>query len=677
MKRTYSLMLVGVMALVPVTRATDRVVTTDAGTGAGSLTAAINALVDGDRITFNIPPAAGEVHYIQVPTDGFPIITNNNITIDGYTQAGASPNTASIHAANNAVLKIVLTATNGNALSMYTACKNSWGSDIGGVDGDRFGYGDSEQAILGFFHATNAVVRGFVFQATPLTATSQSPPNTETNPFDDGPTCKAICFAANSLENGGGNCKNWRVSGCWFGLDPVTKQVVYCQDVYYSLGQMVASPFICIASYRTRNATGPDATSTTFNSGTVGVAPGTAGSRGDFNCFVTGYGFDSEGNNYRFSGNFWNVLPDGVTAVDMGVIGGTAGSFGQQGDGYIEVGRSTCNLTIGTDGDGVNDADEGNIFTPMTVDGTCLNFYSDPQTNIVIAGNYFGYNAFGVPFTNVNINPLVDSLQGQSTCRFGTDGNGVSDAVEGNMITNCVLVAKDDPASYQSTWISMRRNSLQACKSNGGTTPPIGEGTGEGANVYGNYIDLTNSVVVVTPVIGAANTTSLSGTCGNPTEGPYSRLVVDIYEAADTSVVSFPQGKRWIASFTDNSAADSNAAVGAFTFNTTGLGITAGMNLTIAVTYSRDIQPTIASVARAGSTTTLTVTDAAAQGPGYVCGIDKSSAVSPTSWASAGTAVSGTATFTDSSNPASFYRAQGPTSTGQTSPFSAIVSAVP
>ena len=112
-------MLVGVMALVPVTRAVDRVVTNDAATGAGSLTAAINALNDGDRITFHIPPEAGEVHYIQVPPDGFPLITKNNITIDGYTQGGATSNTASIHAANNAVLKIVLTGTNGNGLSMY------------------------------------------------------------------------------------------------------------------------------------------------------------------------------------------------------------------------------------------------------------------------------------------------------------------------------------------------------------------------------------------------------------------------------------------------------------------------------------------------------------------------------------------------------------------------------
>ena len=251
MKRTYLLMLVGMMALVPVSRAATRTVTTDAATGAGSLTAAINALNNGDRIAFHIPPEAGEVHYIQTPPDGYPLITNNNITIDGYTQGGASANTASIHAANNAALKIVLTSTNGNALSMYSACTKSWGADI-----PNFGYGDSEQAVLGFFHATNATIQGLVIQATPFTATSQAPPDA-----NNSPVCKSICFAANSFENGGGMCQNWHVSGCWFGVDPTTKQVAYCEDPLYGFGTLVATPAICIASYRTQNAVGgPEST---------------------------------------------------------------------------------------------------------------------------------------------------------------------------------------------------------------------------------------------------------------------------------------------------------------------------------------------------------------------------------------------------------------------------------
>src|SRR5206468_10958269 len=153
----------------------------------------------------------------------------------------------------------------------------------------------------------------------------------------DGPYCKGINFAANSPENGGNMCQNFRVSGCWFGIDPVTRQVAYCDDVIYGLGTVVASPAICVTSYRTRNA--GNSTVNYNHPGTLGVAAGSPTPRADFNVWVTGYGFDSEGLDYRFSGNFFGVLPDGVTAADMGVL-----SPLQQSDGFIETVRITCNI---------------------------------------------------------------------------------------------------------------------------------------------------------------------------------------------------------------------------------------------------------------------------------------------------------------------------------------------
>src|SRR5689334_7152428 len=119
MKKLPAFSLIGFLAFTSIIRGATITVTNDAPTGPGSLTAAINALNDGDTIAFHIPPETGEVHYIKTPPDGYPLITRNNITIDGYTQGGAAPNTSPIHAANNASLKIVLSSTNGNALSMY------------------------------------------------------------------------------------------------------------------------------------------------------------------------------------------------------------------------------------------------------------------------------------------------------------------------------------------------------------------------------------------------------------------------------------------------------------------------------------------------------------------------------------------------------------------------------
>ena len=299
-------MLIGVMALVPVTRAVDRIVTTDASTGAGSLTAAINALNDGDRITFHIPPEAGEVHYIQVPPDGFPLITKNNITIDGYTQNGASPNTAGIHETNNALLKIVLTRTNGNALSMYSAVTN-----YAGFDYPNLGFGDGEQAILGFFKATNAWVKGLVFQAVLSTSTSQAV----------GGDCKTICFAPDAPDISSNACQGFHVSGCWFAVDPVTRHVAYMPD------GTVATPTISIATYATgTNGTVAGYTNATeaSSSAIIGVAPGSANPRAEFNVFVTPYGFDSQGGPFWISGNFWGVLPDGVTAADISALNGGA-----------------------------------------------------------------------------------------------------------------------------------------------------------------------------------------------------------------------------------------------------------------------------------------------------------------------------------------------------------------
>src|SRR2546422_4446685 len=101
MKSLRSFPIIAAVTFSSLIRAATVTVTTDTATGPGSLTAAINALNNGDTIAFHIPPEAGEVHYILTPPDGYPIIAKNNITIDGYTQGGASPNTASIHAPNN------------------------------------------------------------------------------------------------------------------------------------------------------------------------------------------------------------------------------------------------------------------------------------------------------------------------------------------------------------------------------------------------------------------------------------------------------------------------------------------------------------------------------------------------------------------------------------------------
>ncbi len=546
------------MATASAVHAVDRIVTTTAGTGAGSLTAAINALADGDTIKFAIPGAGP--HFIQTPPDGYPLITENNITIDGYSQPGAVPNTASIHSANNAVLKIVLTSTNGNALSMQTAVETAFGAAI-----PRLGYADDEQAILGFFHATNALIKGLCIQSAPLTATSLS----------EG-TCKAICFAANSAENGGAQCQNWRVSGCWFGVDPVTKQVVYMAD-----GITVATPGIAITSYRTRNASAPDNTTFSFP-GTIGVPAGSANPRADFNVFITGAGCELEGLGYRIAGNFYGVLPDGMTNVDFSVVNDGL----QSAEDFIEIGRNASNVTIGTDGDGVNDADEGNVFGAWAMPGNSqISLYSDPRTNVVVAGNYFGVAIDGVT-TFSNACTLLDGLGGVATARIGSDFDGVSDALEANLIYNnnpftTIYPNPTDLFNLEPQLLILSAGGRVSFRGNvtvNNATIPFDYANGIPSGQLGNRVDAftnyaapfmnVNSPNGIIPNLATTNIfPHLTGTFA-PGLAPYTTVVLDVYELDPqgwangqlfllpeltdmaTYTNGFPQGKRYLGSFT-------------------------------------------------------------------------------------------------------------------------------
>ena len=91
-------------------RASILTVTNTDDVGPGSLHDAIleaNALPGADEIRFNIPGSG--VRKIEVNRIGLPEITDP-VTIDGYTQPGASPNTLAI--GNNAVILIQIDGQN-------------------------------------------------------------------------------------------------------------------------------------------------------------------------------------------------------------------------------------------------------------------------------------------------------------------------------------------------------------------------------------------------------------------------------------------------------------------------------------------------------------------------------------------------------------------------------------
>ena len=101
-------------------------------------------------------------------------------------------------------------------------------------------------------------------------------------------------------------------------------------------------------------------------------------------------------------------------------------------DGVIVVDGS--GNVIGTDGDGVDDAAEGNVISANTRYGVFARatFLSN-MTGTVIAGNVIGLGADGsTALGNAEIGIELRNLDGT---RVGTNGDGVSDGSEGNVIS--------------------------------------------------------------------------------------------------------------------------------------------------------------------------------------------------------------------------------------------------
>jgi hypothetical protein len=490
---------------------------------------------------------------------------------------------------------IVLSSTNGNGLSMQTAITN-----YTGIQNDNLGFGPDELAILGIFRGSNFSVRGLAFVSADQVSGSG---------FDGAMKAISIC------PDSAGQCANWHVSGCWFGIDPATRQVAYMLD-----GTNVAMPHIAIAAYRSRDPGSPPLNPTYAQPGTIGVAAGSTNAPAEFNVFVTGYGFDSEGLNYRISGNFWNVLPDGMHNFDPSM----ANQGQQQGDGYIEVGRVDDNLLIGTDGDGVNDASEGNVFGGVaSTDWANLNLYSAHATNVVIAGNWFGLAVDGVTrFTNSSV--VVHSFPGSAQARFGSDFDGVSDALEGNVLYNnnpfafvynaatnmqeLSPVSDFDgagPSSFgglnQGVRLSFRgnvtvNNNLLPCNYADGSLDLLAPFI----NYESPFMD-TSSANMPADLIPSLNTNStVAHLRGVFPVGlaPYTNVFIDVYQLdqegwnngkvwaefeltdGQTYTNGFPQGSKYLKSFTVSNS-------GVFDVDLTGLDLGVGL-VTVTANYSAD-----------------------------------------------------------------------------------------
>src|SRR5205823_579262 len=102
----------------------------------------------------------------------------------------------------------------------------------------------------------------------------------------------------------------------------------------------------------------------------------------------------------------------------------------------FENGRLTDDTVIGTNGDGVSDAEERNVFGHVVYEHL-IEFYSSSR-RIVVAGNYFGVGIDGVTPAplSTNVTPGFAEFGGSGSVRIGSNGDGISDDLEGNVIFN-------------------------------------------------------------------------------------------------------------------------------------------------------------------------------------------------------------------------------------------------
>jgi hypothetical protein len=513
--------------------------------GEVSLAQAIARAAAGDEIRFNIPGAGP--HYIATPPAGYPQITSHRLTIDGYSQPGSVANTNSILAPNNARIRVVLDSRGGGRTVL-----------------DFDGYGTSESAILGVVGATNFTVRGVGFLGR-LTEGS-----------DGDPAIYCVSFAAKAA---GGH-----VNGCWMGVD---------LD-----GTNVFGANAAVTGFRFRENGEPFLSDNI----TVGVKAGATNAPAQFNV-IAGMKIPIivEGQNLRVSGNFIGVLPNGTNDVNNALAG-------LPNEGAIQVGRDGGGTLIGTDGDGRNDANERNIFGGVVPKNSqwpngyshVIEFYGGgPKTNVVVAGNYFGVGIDGrTRFTNG-----VPLLSGQTaTTRIGSDFDGISDGLEGNLIFNNFprslfttdTVVRDflDGAGSDAI-ISLRGNSLV-----NNFAPPISPLRDNGNFITGYYgkalIDVNNGII---PVLSTNTTTArLVGRVPVADTNLFPVTLVDLYmadpEGLTNSVPEVPdafvQGSVYLGTFVEGSAADLNPAPGEFDFDMARLNLAIGTKLTATANYSQD-----------------------------------------------------------------------------------------
>ncbi len=582
----------------------------------------------GDTIAFNI--AGAGPHFLQVPLGGFPLLyQKHRVTIDGYTQPGASANTNPNTAANNAQLKIVIDARNGNGREMdYSHYDGTLATSVPAINNTSMASepgatAPGEWAMLGIYRSTNVTIKGLAFLADDI------------QDYANGIAFLSGIAVAHdygldlskkdALEYTLGDSRGCHVAGCWFGVNPAnpTKAGVTLCANWINFPRHVGDDGPAPAGDATRRPQLPNVGMT------IGVAPGSLNPRAEFNVIVGGaYHIGGEPLRMRISGNFVGVMPDGVTPYDMstenafsqyvfGLIGSTV-EFGRYGENYASSPTEGQPVIIGTDGDGINDADEGNLWGPIggmvgkaslsTRRPTVIHYYRSGNNTFLISGNRWGIANNGTRWTNsaffISGLYLDDSSDGKTKLIIGSDfastrSEATITAQANHFYNNWPISAFGTPPDTDAGIIPFLNYENPSPTGVGSSIPPsinasislrgnvlVGNGLGpvtyaDGygdllsgfTNFYSAYLD-TNYAII--PSLDPSSVfPNLSGQLA-PGIPPYTNVTIDVYqldpegwtngqtfafmELTDNSTYTngFPQGRKFLGSFPVNNASNFN-----------------------------------------------------------------------------------------------------------------------
>jgi len=145
---------------------------------------------------------------------------------------------------------------------------------------------------------------------------------------------------------------------------------------------------------------------------------------------------------------------------------GTAGITGGNGFG-IQLNQS-AGAFIGTNGDGINDANEGNI-----ISNTRMGVFAENSSNLLIAGNWIGIEADGVTAAPNTIHGIeIDLATGPNIIGFDdtavqTNGSFFRNVISGNT-TNGIRVDQSDDVRISGNYIGTNASGTVAVGNNVG-----------------------------------------------------------------------------------------------------------------------------------------------------------------------------------------------------------------